>query len=444
MNNNIKVSIIMPSLNVGKYMGQCLESVTHQTMKEIEIICVDAGSTDGTLQIIEYYATKDNRIKIINSKVKSYGYQMNLGLKASVGEYVGIVETDDYVERDMFEKMYSQAIKNQVDFIKGGYIGFIGEEEKIERIITDKIKSENLNKIIDLNINRELGILSPVHIWSGIYKREFLIKRKISFNETPGASFQDTSFSILVGMLAESCIYIDEVFYHYRMDNANSSVKSASKIMCVIDEYSYLITKLKDMDRYSDEVSEIVERYKLNTYAWNYKRLNAEGRHVFIDAIKEEMREYVNNQLRWKISDTEMQIIKRLTDHALVEMDNEKDFFNNIKVLIEECKVGKRFNIVGAGHLFKKLVNVQRALKIDFIDSVCDNSQSLQNRLVNGYMVKSVEWVINNKCADNWIILSKNHGKEILEQLKKLNVNEDNIKIFNQMIDIDLLKEFCM
>ncbi len=87
----ICISVIMPSLNVAKYMRECLESVLNQKLREIEILCVDAGSTDGTLEILEEFALKDSRIRIIKSEKKSYGYQLNIGISVAKGEYIGII-----------------------------------------------------------------------------------------------------------------------------------------------------------------------------------------------------------------------------------------------------------------------------------------------------------------------------------------------------------------
>ena len=95
-----EISVIMPSLNVRPYIEKCLGSVVSQSFKDLEIICVDAGSTDGTLEIINEFARKDSRIKVINSDIKSYGYQMNLGIRYAKGEYIGIVETDDFIDRE--------------------------------------------------------------------------------------------------------------------------------------------------------------------------------------------------------------------------------------------------------------------------------------------------------------------------------------------------------
>ena len=87
----IKVSVLMPSLNVVRYIRECMESVISQTMEEMEILCIDAGSTDGTLEILEEYVRKDRRVRLIKADKKSYGYQMNLGLKEALGEYIVVV-----------------------------------------------------------------------------------------------------------------------------------------------------------------------------------------------------------------------------------------------------------------------------------------------------------------------------------------------------------------
>ena len=87
-------------------MEECLESVTGQTLKEIEILCIDAGSTDGTLQIIERYVSEDPRIRLVESDKKSYGYQVNMGIREARGQYIGIVEPDDYIDKAMYQNLY--------------------------------------------------------------------------------------------------------------------------------------------------------------------------------------------------------------------------------------------------------------------------------------------------------------------------------------------------
>src|SRR5574344_757344 len=108
-----EVSILIPIYNVEKYLEQCLESVCNQTLKDIEIICINDGSTDSSLKIIKDFQKNDDRVVLINKKNSGYGDSMNKGLEKATGEYIGIVESDDFIEKDAFEKLYSLAKKNK-------------------------------------------------------------------------------------------------------------------------------------------------------------------------------------------------------------------------------------------------------------------------------------------------------------------------------------------
>ncbi len=108
---NVKVSVIMPSLNVASYIDECMQSVLSQTLGNIEVLCIDAGSTDGTIEKLQAYADSDSRVKLIHSTQRSYGYQVNLGISVATGEYIAIVETDDFIKANMYEALYFAAEK---------------------------------------------------------------------------------------------------------------------------------------------------------------------------------------------------------------------------------------------------------------------------------------------------------------------------------------------
>ena len=102
MNLLPKITVIMPSRNVAVYIRQCMDSVLGQDFRNMEILAIDAMSDDGTWEILAEYAAKDERIRLIRSERKSYGYQVNLGIREARGAYIGIVETDDFIEKQMF------------------------------------------------------------------------------------------------------------------------------------------------------------------------------------------------------------------------------------------------------------------------------------------------------------------------------------------------------
>lgn len=116
------VSVLVPCYNVEKYIRQCLDSVVGQTLTDMEIICLNDGSTDGTLAILQEYAAKDSRVHIIDKPNSGYGDGMNKGLGAATGEYIGIVESDDWAEADMFESLYTLAKEHDCDMVKSGWL----------------------------------------------------------------------------------------------------------------------------------------------------------------------------------------------------------------------------------------------------------------------------------------------------------------------------------
>lgn len=129
MENNVKVSIIIPVYNVEKYLRECLDSALNQTLKEIEIICVNDGSTDSSVDILKEYSLKYSRVKIISKKNSGYGNTMNVGIKAAQGEYINFLESDDLIEADMLETLYNIAQKDEeIDIIKGDYYEYFGEK----------------------------------------------------------------------------------------------------------------------------------------------------------------------------------------------------------------------------------------------------------------------------------------------------------------------------
>ena len=135
----------MPSYNGAKFIKQSLESVVNQSFEDIEIICVDAGSTDGTLDILKDYST-DSRVKILNSDVKSYGHQINMGIDNANGEYMGIVETDGCIHEKMYETLYGMTKKGQADIAKVNFYHYYDSQENPKFYISEIKKNVPTNE----------------------------------------------------------------------------------------------------------------------------------------------------------------------------------------------------------------------------------------------------------------------------------------------------------
>ena len=191
--NNISVSVIVPVLNTKEYICECLSSLSKQTMKNIEVICVDGGSSDGTLEIIKDYVKRDNRFRLITDTKGSYGAQVNRGVELAKGKYVAIAEPDDYVSEGMYEALYEEAIKTDADIVKADYCRFIGEGEERFYFPKSACKDNWYGKNLRGKDEKDLLENTPAN-WSGIYKKSFLIKENIYHNTTKGAAYQDVGF----------------------------------------------------------------------------------------------------------------------------------------------------------------------------------------------------------------------------------------------------------
>jgi len=283
-----KVSIIMPACNVQSFLKECMDSVVSQTLEDIEIICVDDGSTDSTGEILDQYANEDQRVKVIHKVNTGYGNSMNVGLDAASGEYIGIVETDDFVDRDMFEKLYDTAKNYDADVVKSNYYTYVSNPKPQSTFFEVLEPFQNYDAVFCPLDVQDVFRVRPC-IWTGLYRRAMLEENKVRFNETPGASYQDTAFAFKVWTSAERAVLVKDAYLHYRTDNANSSVKSAAKIFCLCDEY-------REMERFLDRFPEkkakleTLKNYlKYESYRWNYERLSLEYKYCFLLKMKEEL-----------------------------------------------------------------------------------------------------------------------------------------------------------
>ncbi len=229
-----KVSVILPIYNAEPYLRECLDSVVNQTLKDIEIICVNDGSTDNSLDIIKEYAQKDIRIRYIDKPNAGYGQTMNCGMDLATGEYIGIVEPDDFIKLEMYETLYNKAKEFDLDIVKSDYITFSDTEKKYVSIMPKNA----YNKILSMEKDREiLGFtLNP----TGIFKNLFLKKYKILFNETPGAAHQDIGFWALTTFCSQRIYFLPYSFYMYRQNNINSSMNSYANSNIMFNEYAFV------------------------------------------------------------------------------------------------------------------------------------------------------------------------------------------------------------
>ena len=229
---NPKVSIILPTYNVEKYFRQCLDSIVNQTLSDIEIIPVDDGSPDNCGKIMDEYAQKDSRIKPIHQQNGGYGKAVNAGLNAATGEYIGIIETDDWCNPDMFEKLYNQAKSLNADICKGDFNYYLGDNNFKPNNTLHLVSDENVVFTI-----KENPLIMRYHasIWSAIYRRDYLNSNNIRVLETAKASYQDMPFAALVYAKGGKITLLHEALLNYRfeegMDSSTKRTDERLKLM---------------------------------------------------------------------------------------------------------------------------------------------------------------------------------------------------------------------
>ncbi len=228
---DIKVSIIVPVYNNEEYLPQCLDSIRAQTLREIEVIVVNDGSKDASLSIMQSYAAADERFHVIDKPNAGYGDSMNRGLAAAKGEYIGIVESDDFIAPEMYADLYALSRGGTVDVVKGNFYDYYRSPEGEEKITPSKDRDgvPTSKEPFTLRDNGEISWCHP-SVWSAIYRRAFLREHDIHFIEARGGGWVDNPFFYETLGRAESIMWTQKPYYYYRRDNPDSSSNHQSDV----------------------------------------------------------------------------------------------------------------------------------------------------------------------------------------------------------------------
>lgn len=289
-----KVSIVIPTYNVENYLHECMESVVNQTLRDIEIICINDGSTDGSLEILRKYADRDERVILIDKKNEGYGVGMNTGMDIATGEYIGIVEPDDFVPLTMYEDLYNIAKENELDFVKADFYRFTRDERTGKlNLVYNRLDSsgENYNQVI-CPFEKPYVTKSIMNTWSGIYRRKFIEEHRIRHNTTPGAAFQDNGFFWQTFMYAKRCMFLDRPYYMNRRDNPNSSVKNKEKVYCMNIEYDFIrdIFMQKENEKLWDRFKYYFNYKRYFSYLFTLGRISKEFKRGYVERISREFK----------------------------------------------------------------------------------------------------------------------------------------------------------
>ena len=287
-NSQIKVSVIVAVYNAAAHLRQCLDSIMNQTLQEIEIICVNDGSKDNSLEILQEYTEKDPRFIVIDQENGGAGAARNNGLRHAKGEYLSFLDSDDFFEPDMLENAYEKAVKADADVIVFGsdqYRDDLDEFTKVSWVIREK----ELPKYRPMNQRTFTDNVFKVFVgwaWDKLFKAEFIRRYNLEFQEI--RTTNDMRFVFLAIVLAERIEIDTKVYAHQRRDDPASLSNTREKSWaCFRDALNSLKEKLQEFGLY-DELEQDYINYTLHSSLWNLTTIKGDKQEVLYDHLKNE------------------------------------------------------------------------------------------------------------------------------------------------------------
>ena len=233
--NKCKLSIIVPVYGVEKYIDKCLNSLVKQSLKEIEIIVVNDGTKDNSQKIIDKYVKKyPDKIKSYIKENGGQGSARNYGLEKANGEYIGYVDSDDFVEKDMYKKLYNKAKENNYDIVVCGNYN-----------VSEDYQNKNIDTFIN-NYNTDLEniFFGKMAVWNKIYKRDILIKNKLEFKEK--VWYEDLAFTLKAIMNSNTFAFIDEPLYDYLIrEGSTMNNSNVQRNLEILDAFNDILSYIK-------------------------------------------------------------------------------------------------------------------------------------------------------------------------------------------------------
>ncbi len=281
-----KISIIIPIYNVEKYLRECLDSVVNQTLRDIEILCVNDGSPDNSLAILEEYAAKDNRIKIINKENGGYASAINAGLDVAKGDFIQIVESDDFCKLNMCEEMHNRIKNSDADFVTADFYTL---KPKLFGKKLKRFKYINKVNIENYNIETLPEVISkPSYPWKSLYRTSFIKENNIKMLQDGAGAYEDLPWNATVLSLAKNILYLPNAYYCYRLFAEGSSTNSGKRSMInYIKRRAQIREILKNNNRYDNKIKEYYWAGALNGCLFFLKKISPEFKNEFYSKMKE-------------------------------------------------------------------------------------------------------------------------------------------------------------
>ena len=262
-----KLSVIIPVYNVEDYLRQCLDSIINQSLEDIQIICVNDGSKDNSLNILNEYAQKDNRIVVISQENQGQGIARNKGLEIANGEIIVFLDPDDWFELNSFEILYNKYKSTNADVIQFNYQKYIETNNKYKQINTIKKELHLSNIGQDKNIAFNKFFVSRLMVWDKCYKTEFV--KNLGLRFSPNKIMEDHIFAIGSMLMGNDICCIPNVLYNYRCRIGSSTNKTNNDAFCIFDNLLSIKDFLEKQGLY-DNLKDKFQNYAKTVLNWHY------------------------------------------------------------------------------------------------------------------------------------------------------------------------------
>lgn len=287
------VSVILPIFNAEPYLREALDSAIAQTHHNVEIICVNDGSTDASLAIMQEYASHDPRIVIDNGPNGGYGRAMNRGIGRAHGRYIAILEPDDTLMPTMFEDLLHIADRDKLDFVRADFNRFTANDDGDYVYTVESIchyENALYNKI--LNPQDDFSLFNVrMQNWTGITRRSFINDHRIRFHESPGARFQDNSFWFQTYCWATRIEYVNQPYYCHRDDNPNSSTNRSDLMFAMLDEWQWIRDYLAQFPDKERQLIRVYHHRKFHNCNFAFGKLADDLQLPYLERFSRELNE---------------------------------------------------------------------------------------------------------------------------------------------------------
>lgn len=354
----VKVSVVIPVYNVEDFLGECLDSICNQTLEDIEIICVNDGSKDKSLEILNEYASRDKRMTVIDQENGGHAVATNRGMKLATGKYIFFMDSDDILELTALEDTYKVAEERDVDFVIFQAINYYMDTGKLveaENYSMNELADDVGDSVFNWKDIKKHVFNITVTPWSKLYNREFVMKNNIIYPE--GLVFDDNVFFFETLFAADRITFLRKHLFKrrwYSSSSTTSGAKHFANYIKICDLIWQTFFKYGVFDEFKDEL--LIKKFKTN-FHW-YMNIRPFYKQMFLDDLREDYQRIASDDEFRKYIEKDMTSLQKLLFDGVLKYENRHDFdvlFKKFRLLEKQEKLKEKYE--NAKQLNEELLN---------------------------------------------------------------------------------------